>query len=1500
MPNRGVRPKEELKKAGQALTQLTKSLSDPRLGSRVKQEPKKSLSAPVDVDDEYSYEYSEEEAALPVDSLAAFAAESSDSDEEAEPQEPEPLVRPAKKSAPVEVVPGELRAKIKAMKEENEARKEAARKSKEALAQKASSSSSKMRNAFDVPNTSQKRGQESRTVFEPKESPRTVFETRGKDIPMSTTEQLKAKLMAAKQGIQQESAPKEPKRSKESRRDDSDRDRRRRKASVELRPRSGSSTQQPASGSSGFGYGGVRAKTEDRKDRDRRRDREKEKEREREREKEKEREKEREREREREKQKEKEREKEKKDRRDKKDKDRKDKDRKEKKDRDNGSASKPPQQWGFGYVATPYGYVPAPLPPPGSTPPPGSWKTSPPPPKSGSKASQAPAPEPKRTPQPKMQAAPLMPEGVDLALWQAEQQKDQVHSKAASKAKTEVMDPHAKDLAEQISQDLLDMQAQERALKEQRLALQDKIEKEAQEKLALQEEVMQRKVTQTTEEFMKTHTEHQLALRDEREAEKAEKLRKETEKGSDSMGQYLEKELEKHQKQELQLVEDQKAASQMKTAETVAIAQADEQDKIDADLAERVLNAPNMDFLVKASTSNMTPMTAAEAAAAAEKEEKERATKMPKGAVVCTIGWLPSVEAQKMVTFLTSYRVDTIIDARPTETIEKEDFASACAANGVVYDKQPVLSIHPSMIGPGHGAAIHSLMGRVSKAAKAAAANDSDGSCAKTCILFAGEQKWPDECHYHVMMKLRSVQVKTFHISLDIFWEKSTGAFNPNADDEEEGVVVGRSDLTAVVEDLTQYAGLSKGHDDKNKQLMVSARAGLEAWVARRFQRDRRLQMQQMPPEATLKDRIDVLKDNCPELVFIADTAHMLRMVGNFSAHNPGAIIPEEWELVKLVQKLTQDIKQADSTFEAGEKERQDDPFAPCLSMLTEAPDPSLPEPLSQSVVRPKDGIHQGTLIFLHPFGYGNTRYLNQFASKGIRIVLPMAPKIPIMAYENQPFVSWYDYFPKGEGVSELEADACTLEDMRVRLAMTLETEAALLGPDGHRRLIVGGLGQGGSTALHTVLMHRKQLAGYIGVCTQLLSCTPPAGPGRLTLHLFGHWQDEETWGTDTRDELMLYHDVVDHGNVFGLGSGPFDINKIDKTLEADCLRTACESLLDMEESTSAERVALAAAKQFSSTFQTGRVGPAQTAASWADERLPRLQDQLAQIRLLHSRGARKAKLRSLQLELHPDKQPPERREQAQSMFLLVQKEWEELAPAKPAKENDPEPEPAKPPQPPPTAGPPMDERRAFFEPKTVGQQAKKPEWLKHPKNQKNAVQGGKRWDTRIGAWVDAEEPAQPEQVPMQPGPVQEPSQPSEVPTQTTPEEPSPPAAGHPLKASAKAMASPASAFSMEDEILREINKLKSSSSGTGTDDVQKLAAEVDAALASTPVDMDVEAGDAGEAEEVQGGDESQDQGPIEILLSAMEPEDPRAAMRAQKDPGTASEEPDAKRPRTS
>ncbi|CAE8621198.1 unnamed protein product, partial [Polarella glacialis] len=71
--------------------------------------------------------------------------------------------------------------------------------------------------------------------------------------------------------------------------------------------------------------------------------------------------------------------------------------------------------------------------------------------------------------------------------------------------------------------------------------------------------------------------------------------------------------------------------------------------------------------------------------------------------------------------------------------------------------------------------------------------------------------------------------------------------------------------------------------------------------------------------------------------------------------------------------------------------------------------------PFPVAVIPPKNGVHKGTLVYLHPFGHGNTRYLqaqNIFAQNDVRIVLPLAACLPVASQGGRKQLSWFNSVP--------------------------------------------------------------------------------------------------------------------------------------------------------------------------------------------------------------------------------------------------------------------------------------------------------------------------------------------------------------------------------------------------------------------------------------------------------------------------------------------------------
>jgi len=229
--------------------------------------------------------------------------------------------------------------------------------------------------------------------------------------------------------------------------------------------------------------------------------------------------------------------------------------------------------------------------------------------------------------------------------------------------------------------------------------------------------------------------------------------------------------------------------------------------------------------------------------------------------------------------------------------------------------------------------------------------------------------------------------------------------------------------------------------------------------------------------------------------------------------------------------------------------------------MLVKAADkvPEIPS-LQTVVIPPKDDAHRGTLIYLHPFKSSPMRYLDEaqvFAQKGVRLVFPNAPILPITALGGKEESSWFDYTTDNRGMAEDGISEPTLAAIRARLADLIEKEAALLGDGGHARLMIGGAAQGCSAALDAMLRHSTPLAGFAGVCGHPLMCTPLKSSSRHSCQFFVCQDDKVVrwmWAQRSIERLNMHQKVTVHGPFSGLGH----ITDVDPVAEADWMRIAC------------------------------------------------------------------------------------------------------------------------------------------------------------------------------------------------------------------------------------------------------------------------------------------------------------------------------------------------------
>lgn len=146
-------------------------------------------------------------------------------------------------------------------------------------------------------------------------------------------------------------------------------------------------------------------------------------------------------------------------------------------------------------------------------------------------------------------------------------------------------------------------------------------------------------------------------------------------------------------------------------------------------------------------------------------------------------------------------------------------------------------------------------------------------------------------------------------------------------------------------------------------------------------------------------------------------------------------------------------------------------------------------------VILPTSGRHEHTFVFLHGFKMEAKDMLDVFVdlSKEMptwRFVLPQAPLLAITAHGGAQSFSWFDYLTDQEGLREDTIDIFGLRRMKVELQSLASSEKGLL-PEG-RRVVMGGLSQGGTMALHLAASSEFQAVVTAVACRLSCSTTRP------------------------------------------------------------------------------------------------------------------------------------------------------------------------------------------------------------------------------------------------------------------------------------------------------------------------------------------------------------------------------------------------------------------------
>ena len=115
--------------------------------------------------------------------------------------------------------------------------------------------------------------------------------------------------------------------------------------------------------------------------------------------------------------------------------------------------------------------------------------------------------------------------------------------------------------------------------------------------------------------------------------------------------------------------------------------------------------------------------------------------------------------------------------------------------------------------------------------------------------------------------------------------------------------------------------------------------------------------------------------------------------------------------------------------------------------------------------------------------------YVHKLGLTSVKFIYPVAPTRTI-SWPTGPesdVSSWYNYFTRRDGeLHHDELDVGQLSAQTRRIHAILDREAALLDND-RRRLILGGISQGGTVAIHAAVSYGRELGGLLALRSCLI-----------------------------------------------------------------------------------------------------------------------------------------------------------------------------------------------------------------------------------------------------------------------------------------------------------------------------------------------------------------------------------------------------------------------------
>lgn len=146
-----------------------------------------------------------------------------------------------------------------------------------------------------------------------------------------------------------------------------------------------------------------------------------------------------------------------------------------------------------------------------------------------------------------------------------------------------------------------------------------------------------------------------------------------------------------------------------------------------------------------------------------------------------------------------------------------------------------------------------------------------------------------------------------------------------------------------------------------------------------------------------------------------------------------------------------------------------------------------------EDIVFPANKEHLYTLIILHGMYESNESLLGlvnylQINNNNLKIILPNAPKRDINwpSGIEKDINSWYNYYTRYDG--RMEYDIINEEefyDQVERINKIIEAEINILKDP--KKILIAGISQGGTLALHIGLTYLFELGGIIGIHTLFL-----------------------------------------------------------------------------------------------------------------------------------------------------------------------------------------------------------------------------------------------------------------------------------------------------------------------------------------------------------------------------------------------------------------------------